>query len=59
MTMTLKISTFFYLSEHERGKTMEEVLAAKPTQEYDSDWGGGFINPEQFVRILYKDLSED
>lgn len=39
-------------------KTLEEVLAAKPTQEYDADWGTGFINPKRFVEILYKDLSK-
>lgn len=47
------------ISQHiSAGKTLEEVLAAKPTQEYDADWGTGFINPKRFVEILYKDLSK-
>lgn len=48
------------ISQHiSTGKTLEDVLAAKHTQEYDADWGNGFIKPDQFVTILYKDLSKD
>lgn len=39
------------------GKTLEEVLAGKPTQEFDTKWGNGFLSPDQFVQILYEDLS--
>jgi len=41
------------------GKTLEEVLALKPTQEFDVKWGQGFLTPDQFVQILYEDLSGD
>ena len=48
------------ISKHvSAGKSLEEVLAAKPTQEYDADWGDGFFKPDQFVKILYQDLSKD
>jgi hypothetical protein len=40
----------------DQGSTLEQVLAARPTADYDADWGGGFMKPEQFVRILYASL---
>jgi cyclase len=39
------------------GKSLEEVLAAKPSAEYDEVQGKGFINPENFVKEIYMDLS--
>jgi glyoxylase-like metal-dependent hydrolase (beta-lactamase superfamily II) len=41
----------------QQGKTMEEVVAAKPTQEFDKKWGKGFLNPDQFAGLVYMDLS--
>ena len=41
------------------GMTLEEIKASNVTKEYDEDWGGGFINPERFVDILYNDLTKD
>lgn len=38
-------------------KTLEEIMAANPTEGYD-DWGTGFINSERFITILYNDLSK-
>jgi cyclase len=40
-----------------RRRTLAQVLAAKPSAEYDAKWGGGFLKPDQFVTILYNDLS--
>ncbi|MFK7848342.1 MAG: MBL fold metallo-hydrolase [Rhodothermales bacterium] len=37
-------------------KTLEEVIAANPTDGYE-DWGTGFINSERFITIIYTDLS--
>jgi cyclase len=34
------------------GKSLQEVLAARPTREFDDEWGK-FRKPEQFVEILY------
>src|SRR6266545_5484690 len=39
------------------GKTLEQVTAAKPTADLDAKWGQGFIKPDPWVSILYKDLS--
>jgi len=41
-----------------QGKTLAQVQAAKPTAEFDATWGSGFLKPEQFVEILYSDLSK-
>ena len=40
-----------------QGKSVDEVLAAKPTQDLDDKWGKGFMNPETFVRVAYTSLS--
>jgi glyoxylase-like metal-dependent hydrolase (beta-lactamase superfamily II) len=34
-------------------RTLAQVIAAKPTQDYDAAWGNGFLKPEQFVEIVY------
>jgi cyclase len=38
------------------GKRIEEVVAAKPLSEFDADWGKGFMNPEQFLTVVYNTL---
>lgn len=40
------------------GKTLEETQAAEPTADWDVEWGGGFIKPEAFVRMVYEDLAQ-
>jgi glyoxylase-like metal-dependent hydrolase (beta-lactamase superfamily II) len=35
------------------GKTREEVVAAQPTKDLDEAWGGGFMQPDQWVGIVY------
>ena len=40
-----------------RRRTLAQVVAAKPTAEFDAKWGGGFLKSEVFVTILYNDLS--
>ncbi len=39
------------------GQTLEQVTAAKPTADLDAKWGQGFIKPDPWVSILYKDLA--
>jgi len=41
------------------GKTIEEIIADKPTQNFDSVFGKGIISADKFVEILFKDLSEE
>ncbi len=38
-------------------KSKEEVIAAKPTAEYDVPWGGGFIGPDVFAGIVYESVT--
>ena len=38
------------------GKLKEQVVAAKPTAEWDATWGTGFIKGDVFVGILYESL---
>lgn len=38
------------------GKSLEEVVAAKPTAAFDEKWGQGFISPEGFAKIVYNTL---
>ena len=37
--------------------SMEDFIASKPTADLDSTWGKGFLSPEQFLQIVYTDLS--
>ncbi len=41
------------------GQTLDQVLAARPTREFDQAWGKGFIDPERFVRIVYRSLADE
>jgi glyoxylase-like metal-dependent hydrolase (beta-lactamase superfamily II) len=38
------------------GKTLDQIIAAKPMAEYDDRMGKGFINPESFLRTVYTSL---
>jgi cyclase len=35
-----------------QGKKLEEIIAAKPTAEFDERWGKGFIPPAKFIEML-------
>lgn len=39
------------------GKTLDEVLAAKPTAEFDEKWGKGFLPADRWVRINYQGMA--
>src|SRR5438105_9767780 len=39
-------------------KTLEQVQASKPTAEFDAVWGKGFLNPDRFVEMLYKNMAK-
>jgi glyoxylase-like metal-dependent hydrolase (beta-lactamase superfamily II) len=38
------------------GRSLAEVIDTKPTAEFDAVWGKGFLNPQRFVDMLYKNL---
>ena len=39
------------------GKSVEDVVAAKPTSVTDAKWGNGFLKPDRFTQIVYSDLA--
>ena len=39
------------------GKSVDEIVAAKPTKEFDAAFGGGFLDPDKFVRIVHSALA--
>jgi len=39
------------------GKSLEEILAAKPTAAYDAKWGRLFLNGDFFTKLVYKGLA--
>jgi glyoxylase-like metal-dependent hydrolase (beta-lactamase superfamily II) len=38
------------------GKTMDQVVAAAPTKDFDAQWGGGYVSPDVFVRMVFSSL---
>lgn len=40
-----------------KGKTLEEIVNAKPNKKYDAKLGGGFLNPDHFTTLVYYDLT--
>lgn len=38
------------------GKSLEQVVASKPTAEFDAAWAGSFWKPDQWVARAYTDL---
>jgi glyoxylase-like metal-dependent hydrolase (beta-lactamase superfamily II) len=43
----------------QQGKSRDEVIASKPTQDLDARWGGGGFAPDMWVRIVYDGMSTD
>jgi glyoxylase-like metal-dependent hydrolase (beta-lactamase superfamily II) len=41
------------------GKSLNEIVAAKPTAAYDAKWGKGFVNGEFFTKLVYKGVGKD
>jgi glyoxylase-like metal-dependent hydrolase (beta-lactamase superfamily II) len=39
------------------GKTVDEVVQSRPSSAFDAKWGGGFMKPDDFVRIVYGSLA--
>ncbi|MFT5416685.1 MAG: cyclase, partial [Gammaproteobacteria bacterium] len=38
------------------GNSVEQVVLAKPTAAFDEKWGGGFLKPDTFVKIVYDSI---
>ena len=39
-----------------QGRTLDQVVAARPSAKFDEAWGKGFLPPEKFVAMLYGNL---
>jgi len=39
--------------------SLEQVQASMPTRVFDEKYGGGFINNETFVKMLYQNMTQD
>jgi cyclase len=44
-------------AEIRRGRTKEQITAAKPTADFDATWGKGFINGDTIVDLVYRSLT--
>jgi cyclase len=40
------------------GKTMDEVVAAVPTKDFDARWASGYVTPEVFTRMVFSSLAD-
>ena len=40
----------------EEGKTVEEVIAAKPSKNFDESWSWSFMPPDRWVSIVYDSI---
>ncbi len=55
----LKVTRVSMQSLIDRGMSEDEAVAARPTAAFDEQYGGGFMNPENFNRLLYQSLSRN
>jgi glyoxylase-like metal-dependent hydrolase (beta-lactamase superfamily II) len=55
----LKVTRVSMQSLIDQGMSEDEALAARPTAEFDEQFGGGFMNPENYNRLLYQSLSRN
>ena len=40
-------------------KSRDEVIAAKPSAKFDAEWGGGFMEPDVWVGIVYDGMTKN
>lgn len=40
-----------------KGASVEEIVASRPTAEFDGRWGNGFIKPDDWVRLVCQGLA--
>lgn len=41
-----------------QGKSLEEIIAARPNAQLDETHGNGFIKPDQFIQFIYNSLAD-
>lgn len=42
----------------DQGKAIEQIVAAKPTADYDEQWGKALLSPDQWVQMVYSTLGQ-
>ncbi len=40
------------------GRKLEDVVASKPTADFDAAWAKGFLQPDRFVQMVYRNLAK-
>jgi hypothetical protein len=40
------------------GKTMDQAVAAAPTKDLDAKWGGGYVTPDVFTKMVFSSLTQ-
>jgi glyoxylase-like metal-dependent hydrolase (beta-lactamase superfamily II) len=40
------------------GKSLDQIVAARPAADYAERWGGGFIPTERWVQMLYENMTQ-
>ena len=41
-----------------QGKTLDQIVAAKPSAQWDATWGKGFLGPDVFLSFVHRSLTE-
>jgi glyoxylase-like metal-dependent hydrolase (beta-lactamase superfamily II) len=41
-----------------QGKTLEQIIAAKPSAQWDAKWGKGYMGPDAFVGVVHRSLTQ-
>ncbi len=55
----LKVTRVSMQSLIDQGLSEDEAVAARPTAEFDEQFGGGFMNPENYNRLRYQSLTSN
>jgi cyclase len=42
----------------QQGKTQDQVVASKPSAEFDAAWGNGFLKPDAFIAMTYAGMKK-
>jgi len=37
-----------------QGRSLDEIVAVKPTAAWDDKWGGGFMSPRMFTGLVFE-----
>ena len=42
-----------------QGKSREEIIASKPTKEFDAEWGNSWLDPDTWVGLVLDGMQRD